>query len=62
MKRLKEKQVGIIYISHRFDELYRISDRITIMRDGEYIATVETKEADSDELVKLMVGRSMTSF
>lgn len=62
MKRLKEKQVGIIYISHRFDELYRISDRITIMRDGEYIATVETKEADSNELVKLMVGRSMTSF
>lgn len=62
MDRLKKKNVGMIYISHRFDELYRVTDRITIMRDGEGVATVETATAKQDELVKLMVGRSMKSF
>lgn len=62
MERLKAKKVGMIYISHRFDELYRVTDRITIMRDGEGIATVETAGAKQEELVRLMVGRSMESF
>lgn len=57
--RLKENKVGIIYISHRMSELDEISDRITVMRDGEYIDTVVTKETDHDKLIALMVGRSL---
>lgn len=59
IRRLKENGVGIIYISHRMSELDEISDRITIMRDGEYIDTVVTKDTDHDRLVALMVGRSL---
>ncbi|MGL5436649.1 MAG: sugar ABC transporter ATP-binding protein [Lachnospiraceae bacterium] len=59
IRRLKEKGVGIIYISHRMSELDEITDRITIMRDGHYIDTVVTKETDHDQLVALMVGRQL---
>ena len=59
IRRLKEKGVGIIYISHRMSELDEIADRITVMRDGEYIATVVTKDTTHDHLVSLMVGRSL---
>ena len=59
IRRLKESGVGIIYISHRMSELDEISDRITIMRDGEYIDTVVTKDTGHDELVALMAGRSL---
>lgn len=62
MRKLKDNNVGIIYISHRFDELYEVTDRITVMRDGASIDTVETREARQEELLKLMVGRSMESF
>ena len=56
---LKAKNVGIIYISHRMAELDAITDRITVMRDGEYIDTVVTKETTHDDLVSLMVGRKL---
>lgn len=59
IRRLQDNGVGIIYISHRMSELDEISDRITIMRDGEYIDTVVTKDTDHDRLVALMVGRSL---
>ncbi|MGN0371383.1 MAG: sugar ABC transporter ATP-binding protein [Enterocloster sp.] len=59
IRRLKKNGVGIIYISHRMSELDEISDRITIMRDGEYIDTVVTRETDHDRLVALMVGRAL---
>lgn len=59
IKILKEKGVGIIYISHRMSELDVIADRITVMRDGEYIDTVVTKETNHDKLVGLMVGRML---
>lgn len=59
IRTLKEKGVGIIYISHRMSELDIIADRITVMRDGEYIDTVVTKETDHDKLVGLMVGRML---
>ena len=58
IRKLKENGVGIIYISHRMSEL-DIADRITVMRDGEYVDTVVTKETDHDKLVSLMVGRSL---
>jgi ribose transport system ATP-binding protein len=49
--------VGIIYITHRMQEIKRIGDRITVLRDGRYIATLDAKTADEDELVRLMTGR-----
>lgn len=54
---LKTQGVGIIYISHRMDELMKITDRISVMRDGEYIKTVMTKDTDTDEIIQMMVGR-----
>jgi ABC-type sugar transport system ATPase subunit len=60
--KLKAKGVGIIYISHRMAELFRISDRVTVLRDGEYIGTVNTVETDNDSLIAMMVGRRLTSY
>ena len=57
MADLKSKGIGMIYISHRMDEINRISDRITVMRDGEYVGTLITKDTTKDEIVHMMVGR-----
>lgn len=57
MNDLRDKGIGMIYISHRMDEITRISDRVSVMRDGEYIGTVNTKDTTKDEIVKMMVGR-----
>lgn len=57
--RLKNKGVGIIYISHRMGELKRISDRITVMRDGRYIDTVQTADVSIDRIIAMMVGREI---
>ncbi|QAT50310.1 sugar ABC transporter ATP-binding protein [Caproiciproducens sp. NJN-50] len=57
---LKKSGVSIIYISHRLDEIFRLSDRITVLRDGHYIKTVNTKEANVDELISMMVGRTLS--
>ncbi len=54
---LKSKGVGIIYISHRMDELKKISDRITVMRDGQYVGTVNTAETEISQIINMMVGR-----
>lgn len=56
---LKEKGVGIIYISHRLEEFARIADRVTVMRDGKYVSTVDFHKTTLDELIGLMVGRSL---
>lgn len=57
IRALKEKGVGIVYISHRMDELKQISDRITVMRDGHTVGTLDTAEATMDQIIKMMVGR-----
>jgi ribose transport system ATP-binding protein len=57
---LKSKGVSIIYISHRLEEVFRLSDRIVVLRDGEYIDTLITKDSHVDELIRLMVGRDLT--
>ncbi len=54
---LRAKGHGIIYISHRLDELWQITDRITVMRDGQYVGTVNTSEATKEEIISMMVGR-----
>jgi methyl-galactoside transport system ATP-binding protein len=57
---LKEKGVGIIYISHKMDEILRISDDVTIMRDGQWIATRAAAVLDNKEIIRLMVNRDLT--
>ena len=57
---LRERGVSIIYISHRLEEIFRLSDRIEVIRDGEYVDMLITKEATVDQLIRLMVGREMT--
>jgi ribose transport system ATP-binding protein len=57
IRQLRDKGVGIIYISHRLEELKQISDRITVMRDGLYVNTVPTQGVKIDEIIKMMVGR-----
>ena len=57
--KLKESGVTIIYISHRLDEIFRLTNRITVMRDGNKVKTLNTKDTNVDELVKLMVGREL---
>lgn len=59
IKDLKEKGVGIIYISHRMEELKHIANKVTIMRDGQYINTLNFKDTTLDEMISLMVGRSL---
>ena len=54
---LKAKNRAIVYITHRIDEIFVISDRVTVMRDGQYVDTLETKETDKDTIIKKMVGR-----
>ena len=60
VERLRKEGVSIIYISHRLEEIYRLSDRIVVLRDGEYIKTLITNESHVQELIKLMVGRELT--
>lgn len=62
MTRLKEQGVSIIYISHRMEELFRMTDRITVIRDGTYVGTVNTGETTTDQLVAMMVGRSLQNY
>lgn len=57
--RLKEEGVTIIYISHRMEEIFRLSDRTTVIRDGKYIQTLNTADTNKQELIKLMVGREL---
>ena len=59
VERLRKEGVSI-YISHRLEEIYRLSDRILVMRDGEYVKTLITKDSEVQELIKLMVGRELT--
>ncbi len=56
---LKAKGHGIIYISHKMDELKRIADRVTIMRDGQYVGTVDAKETPVGQIIAMMVGREV---
>ena len=60
VERLRKEGVSIIYISHRLEEIYRLSDRILVLRDGEYVKTLITKDSEVQELIKLMVGRELT--
>jgi D-xylose transport system ATP-binding protein len=60
LRGLKAHGVTCIYISHKLEEFFGITDRVTVLRDGKLISTMETKDASTEKLVKLMVGREMT--
>ncbi|MDR3255560.1 MAG: ATP-binding cassette domain-containing protein [Synergistaceae bacterium] len=60
--RLKEKGITIIYISHRLDEVFEIADRITIMRDGQYIVTLKKEESSVDTVIPIMLNRKTTKL
>ena len=57
--RLKSKGITLIYISHRLDEIFELADRVSVMRDGEMIDTLEVKNTNKEKLIQLMVGREM---
>ena len=59
---LREKHVTIIYVSHRMGEVFEISDRISVLRDGTYVGTLETRGASQDELVRMMIGRQVEEY
>ncbi len=59
IRQFRDKGVGVVYISHRLEELKQISDRVTVMRDGRYIGTVLTPEAKVDQIISMMVGRTI---
>ncbi len=62
IRTLKAKGVSIVFISHRIDEIFAITDRVTVIRDGQYIDTRDTASVDTGELVQLMVGRKVSNF
>jgi ribose transport system ATP-binding protein len=59
LRRLRANGIGIVYVTHRLDEVFRIADRITVLRDGRRLATVTTRDTTADDLVRMIVGRSM---
>lgn len=59
---LTSSGVGVVYISHRMDEIFKISDRVTVLRDGHHISTAPASELDAEELVRLMVGRPLNEL
>jgi D-xylose transport system ATP-binding protein len=59
---LRKRGITCVYISHKLDEVERIADRVTVLRDGQTVATMETKETDQAEIIRHMVGREITDF
>jgi ABC-type sugar transport system ATPase subunit len=60
--KLKSESVAIIYISHKMDEIFKIADRITVLRDGQHICTDEARNLNNEQIIKMMVGREITEF
>jgi ribose transport system ATP-binding protein len=62
MQQLRREGIAIIYISHRMNEVYQLSDRVSVLRDGEYIGTLNRDEISPDKIVRMMVGRELSTF
>ena len=60
LKRLKLQGVSVIFISHALEEALDVSDRITVLRDGQHVITADTKDMDRDKIIRAMVGRSLS--
>lgn len=59
---LREKGISIIYVSHRLDELFQIADRVTVLKDGQYVGTREIEDVNKNEIISMMVGRDLNLF
>ena len=62
VRRLRERGVSIVYISHRLEEIFILADRVTVLRDGEHVATKAVRDTDTADLVQMMVGRRIESL
>jgi ABC-type sugar transport system ATPase subunit len=62
IRRLKSRGVTMIYVSHRMPEIFRLCDRVTILRDGKFVGTLERAEATPDAVVRMMIGRSIEAY
>ncbi|GIV75905.1 MAG: ribose import ATP-binding protein RbsA [Litorilinea sp.] len=62
VRRLREQGVGIIYISHRLEEVFELADRVTVLRDGKYVDTLDVADATPARLISMMVGRSLDTL
>ncbi|MBX4341121.1 sugar ABC transporter ATP-binding protein, partial [Mycobacterium tuberculosis] len=62
IERLKARGTAVIYISHRMEEIMRLSDDITVVRDGEYVTTTEKSETTIERLIALLVGRELNDI
>jgi ribose transport system ATP-binding protein len=62
MRQLQRDGIAMIYISHRMNEVYQLSDRVSVLRDGEYIGTLNRDEISPDKIVRMMVGRELSTF
>jgi ribose transport system ATP-binding protein len=62
VRQLRSEGIALIYISHRMAEVYELSDRVSVLRDGTYVGTLEKEQISADTLVKMMVGRDLSSF
>jgi ABC-type sugar transport system ATPase subunit len=59
LRRLAARGLGLVYITHKMDEIFRIADRVTVLRDGRLVGTRERSETDADEIIRMMVGREL---
>jgi ribose transport system ATP-binding protein len=62
MRQLRREGIAIIYISHRMNEVYELSDRVSVLRDGEYVGTLDRQDINPETIVRMMVGRELSSF
>ncbi len=62
VRRLKAREVGVVYISHKLEEIYEIADRITVLRDGLHVGTAPAKELPPEKMIQWMVGRKIDQF
>ncbi|MFV0529076.1 MAG: sugar ABC transporter ATP-binding protein [Lachnospiraceae bacterium] len=62
IRKLKERNIAILFVSHKLEELFEICDRVTVMRDGEHITTDEISDMDNDKLIQAMVGRTLDNL
>lgn len=59
---LRKSGVSVVYVSHRMEEIFRVSDRISVLRDGRYVGTVETRQTSPDAIVRMMIGRAVEDY
>ena len=62
MRQLRDEGLAIIYISHRMAEVYELSDRVSVLRDGTYVGTLDKDDISAEKLVKMMVGRDLSTL